>query len=54
MKKYLTGLVTFALLATAAPVAAKAGANWVEYQSGVVKGAIARGETALLFYKSSW
>ena len=54
MKKYFTGLVTLAWLVFAAPMTAQAGVNWVAYKPGIVKAAIVKGETALLFYKSNW
>ena len=53
MKKYLAGLA-LAWVVTWAPMTAQAGVNWVPYKTGIVKAAIAKGDTALLFYKSTW
>lgn len=54
MKKFFTALAALSFLVAASPDTASAGNNWVAYKVGVVKEAIKRGETALLFYKSSW
>jgi len=54
MKKFMSGLVALSLFVVAVPMAAQAGADFVPYKPGIVKSAIAKGETALLFFKSSW
>ena len=54
MRKFMSGLVTLALFVVAVPTSAQAGADFVLYKPGIVKSAIAKGETALLFYKSTY
>ncbi|PPR11354.1 MAG: hypothetical protein CFH41_00935 [Alphaproteobacteria bacterium MarineAlpha11_Bin1] len=54
MKNYFTGLITVLFFCTAAPIAANANVSWVEYKAGVIKEALSKGGSALLFYKSSW
>ena len=54
MKTFMSGFVAVALFVVAVPMAAHAGADFVPYKPGIVKSAIAKGETALLFFKSSW
>ena len=54
MKKSVSGLVTLALFVVAVPMAAQAGADFVPYKPGIVKSAIAKGKTTLLFFKSNW
>ena len=54
MKKFMPGLVGLALLFVAVPMAVQAGADFVPYKPGIVKSAIAKGETALLFFKSTY
>ena len=54
MKKLISGLLALAWFAFAAPTLAQAGEGSVIYKPGVVKAAIAKGQTALIFYKSTW
>ncbi len=54
MKKFMLGIVTLSLLLVAAPMAAQAGTGYAIYKPGIVKSAIANGETVLLAYLSSW
>ena len=54
MKKIMAGLVALALFIVAVPVVAQAGADFVSYEPGIVKSAIEKGETALLFFKSTY
>ena len=54
MKTFMSGFVVLALFVIGVPMAAQAGADFVPYKPGIVKSAIAKGETALLFFKSSW
>ena len=54
MKNYLIGFFALGWLIFAGPVTALAGVNWVAYKPGIVKAAIAKGETTFLFYKSTW
>ena len=54
MKKFMSGFFALALFVVAVPMAAQAGADFVPYKPGIVKSAIAKGETALLFFKSNW
>ena len=54
MKKLIFKIGTFWLLLVANPMAAQAEAGWTIYKPGLVKAAIARGETVLLGYLSPW
>ena len=54
MKKFMSGLVALAVFVIAVPMGAQAGADLVPYKPGIIKSAISKGETALLFFKSSW
>jgi len=54
MKKFVSGLVALVLFVVAVPMTAQAGADFVPYKPGIVKAAIAKGETALLFFKSTY
>ena len=54
MKKFMLGIVALSLLLVAAPITAKAGTGYAIYKPGLIKLAIANGETVLLAYLSSW
>ena len=54
MKKLMLRIATLSLLLLAAPMVAQAETNWTIYKPGLVKSAIAKGETVLLGYLSSW
>ena len=54
MKKFIFNIAALSLLLLATPMAAQAEAGWTKYKPGLVKSAIARGETVLLGYLSSW
>ena len=54
MKKLIFKIATLSLLLVATPMAAQAESGWTVYKPGLVKSAIARGETVLLGYLSSW
>ena len=54
MKSYFLGFFALTCLIFGRPVTVEAGADWVVYKPGIVKAAIARGETTFLFYKSTW
>ena len=54
MKTPILKIATLSLLLIAVPMAAQAGTDFVPYKPGIVKSAIAKGETALLFFKSTW
>ena len=54
MRKIMLGIVTLSLLLAAAPMAAQAEKGWTTFKPGLVKSAIANGETVLLGYLSSW
>ena len=54
MKKLMLKIATLSLLLLAAPMAAQAETGWTNYKPGLVKSAIAKGETVLLGYLSSW
>ncbi len=53
MKRYLIAL--FALLSFVFSGITKAQADeWITYKPGVVKSAVASGDPALLFYRTTW
>ena len=54
MRKLMFKIVTLSLLLLAAPMAAQAETGWTIYKPGLVKSAIATGETVVLGYLSSW
>ena len=54
MRKIMLGIVTLSLLLAAAPMAAQAETGYTIHKPGLVKSAIANGETILLAYLSSW
>ena len=54
MKKFMSGIIVLALFVLAVPMGAQASADFVPYKPGIVKSAIAKGETALLFFKSTY
>ena len=54
MKKIMLHVVTLSLLLFSMPLAAQAETGWTIYKPGLVKSAIAKGETVLLGYLSSW
>ena len=54
MKKLTLKIGALSLLLLASPMAAQAGTDWTIYKPGVVKSAIASGETVFLAYLSSW
>ena len=54
MKKLLLTSLVLSLAIVTAPVAAKAGTGWTAYKPGLVTSAVARGETVLLGYLTSW
>ncbi len=54
MKNFAPRLIALALLVFTLPMLAHAGTDFVPYKTGIVKSAIAKGETALLFFKSTY
>ena len=54
MKKLMFKIAALWLLIAAAPMDARAETGWTIYKPGLVKLAIAKGETVLLGYLSSW
>ena len=54
MKKFMLGIAALSLLLVAAPITAQAGTGYAIYKPGLIKSAIANGETVLLAYLSSW
>ena len=47
-------ITALSLLLVAVPMAAQAETGWTIYKPGLVKSAVANGETVLLGYLSSW
>ena len=54
MKSYLIGFFSLAWLMLPGPVMAQVGVDWVAYKPGIVKALLAKGETTLLHYRSTW
>jgi hypothetical protein len=54
MKKFMLKIAALSLLLVSAPMAAQAENGWTTFKPGLVKSAIANGETVLLGYLSSW
>lgn len=54
MQTLVTGLIALMLMVMTAQVPASAGSDTVSYQPGIVETAVAKGETVLLHYKSTW
>ena len=54
MKKFMLKIAALSLLLVSAPMAAQAEKGWTTFKPGLVKSAIANGETVLLGYLSSW
>ena len=52
LRNILSGLL--ALVWLVIPLSAQAGQGTVTYKPGALKAAVARGETVLLIYKSTW
>ena len=50
----MSGLLALAWLVFAGPMLAQAGEGFETYKPGMVQAAAAKGETALVFYKSTW
>ena len=54
MKKHMFKISILSLLLVAAPMVGQAEMGWTIYKPGLVKSAIAKGETVFLGYLSSW
>jgi hypothetical protein len=54
MKKLMLKIAALSLLLAVVPMATQAETSWTTYKPGLVKAAIAKGETVLLGYLSSW
>ena len=54
MKKLMVKIAALSLLLLAVPMAAQAETGWTIYKPGLVKSAIAKGETVVLGYLSTW
>ena len=54
MKNLVSGMFALAWFVMLIPAAAQAGPGTVNYKPGALKAAVAKGETVLLFYKSTW
>jgi hypothetical protein len=54
LKRIVTGLLAVAGMAMAAAAPAAAGDGTQQYSAGPVEAAIAKGDTVLLHYKSTW
>jgi len=50
----MSGLLALAWLVVMIPLSAQAGEGMVAFKPGKLKAAIAKGETVLLHYKSTW
>ena len=54
MRNFVPGLIALVLFVFGLPLLAHAGADFVPYKNGIVKSAISKGETTLLFFKSTY
>ncbi len=54
MRNFVAGLMALMLMLVTAHAPATAGADTVTYTPGAVQAAIAKGETVLIHYKSTW
>jgi hypothetical protein len=54
LKRFATGLLALTGMAMAASAPAAAGEGTQQYSAGPVEAAIAKGDTVLLHYKSTW
>lgn len=54
MKSILTGLFAFACVLATGVFQAQAGSGTIAYKPGAVKAAVAKGQTVLIHYKSTW
>ena len=54
MKRHIVKIFILALLLVATPMVGQAKDGWTIYKPGLVKSAIANGETIVLGYLSSW
>lgn len=54
MRNLVSGLIALMLTVLMANVPASAGTDTVSYRPGIVETAVAKGETVLLHYKSTW
>ena len=54
MRNFLSGLFALMLMLVMGHTPATAGSDTVTYQPGAVQAAIAKGETVLMHYKSTW
>ena len=54
MRNFVAGLVALMLMIVTGHMPAKAGSDTITYKPGAVQAAIAKGETVLIHYKSTW
>ena len=54
LRNLVSGMLALAWFVMLVPMAAQAGPGTVNYKPGALKAAIAKGQTVLLFYKSTW
>ncbi|MDX2156775.1 MAG: hypothetical protein SFW09_09710 [Hyphomicrobiaceae bacterium] len=54
MRNVVAGLLALMLMIVMARMPATAGSDTVAYTPGVIKAAVAKGETVLIHYKSTW
>ncbi|MFV0295154.1 MAG: hypothetical protein ACK5JT_03435 [Hyphomicrobiaceae bacterium] len=54
MRKLILGTMAVLFAFAVARTAAYAGTDTIAYQPGVIKAALAKGETVLIHYKSTW
>ena len=50
----MSGLMALAWLAMVVPMSVQAGKSTIAYKPGALKAAVAKGDTVLLHYKSTW
>ena len=54
LRSIMSGLLALAWLAVLVPMSAHAGSGTSVYKPGAIKAAVAKGQTVLLHYKSTW
>ena len=54
MTKHFLRMATFCVLLIGGPAVVQAETDWIVYKPGVVKAAVAKGDTVLLGYLSTW
>ncbi len=54
MRKFVAGLLALVLTLAGTHMRAFAGKDTIDYEPGVLEAAIAKGQTVLIHYKTTW